>query len=90
MAKNHVRRDSFVIAIRKQIPALEAFVVENDLLSLDPEKPLVVRETPEYMRGFAGASISAPGPYDAAAETYYNVTPLDHYSEETLDRLVAS
>jgi uncharacterized protein (DUF885 family) len=85
VAKNHVHRDSFVIAIRKQIPALEAFVVENDVLSLDPEKPLVVRETPEYMRGFAGASISAPGPYDAAAETYYNVTPLDHYSEEAAE-----
>ncbi|MFB1023598.1 MAG: DUF885 domain-containing protein, partial [Vicingaceae bacterium] len=49
--------------------------------TLDSKKPLVVRETPEYMRGFAGASISAPGPYDADAETYYNVTPLDHYTE---------
>lgn len=82
VAKNHVHRDSFVVAIRRQIPALEKFVREKDLLTMDPDKPLVVRETPEYMRGFAGASISAPGPYDKEAETYYNVTPLDHYSEE--------
>jgi len=82
VAKTHVHRDSFITAIRKQIPQLENFVRENDLLTLDPEKPLVVRETPEYMRGFAGASISAPGPYDKNAETYYNVTPLDHYTEE--------
>lgn len=82
VADKHVHRDSFVTAIRQQIPVLEAFVRENDLISLDPNKPLVVRETPEYMRGFAGASISAPGPYDAEAETYYNVTPLDHYTEE--------
>lgn len=82
VAKTHVHRDSFITAIRQQIPQLENFVRENDLLTLDPEKPLVVRETPEYMRGFAGASISAPGPYDKNAETYYNVTPLDHYSEE--------
>jgi uncharacterized protein (DUF885 family) len=34
------------------------------------------------MRGVAGASISAPGPYDKDAETYYNVTPLDHYTKE--------
>lgn len=81
-AQNHVHRDSFVTAIRQQIPALEKFVREKNLLTLDPNKPLVVRETPEYMRGFAGASISAPGPYDADAETYYNVTPLDHYTEE--------
>ena len=81
-ANNHVHRDSFVTSIRQQIPTLEKFVIENDLITLDPDKPLVVRETPEYMRGFAGASISAPGPYDAGAETYYNVTPLDHYTEE--------
>ena len=33
-------------------------------------------------RGFAGASISAPGPYDKKANTYYNVTPLDNMSDE--------
>tara|TARA_B110000503_G_C7162248_1_gene420170 strand:+ start:41 stop:1828 length:1788 start_codon:yes stop_codon:yes gene_type:complete len=82
VAKTHVHRDSFVAAIRQQIPELVAFVNENDLITLDPKKPLVVRETPEYMRGFAGASISAPGPYDAEAETYYNVTPLDHYTAD--------
>lgn len=78
----HTERDSFITEIRKQIPELEKFVMDNDLLTLDPSKPLEVRETPEYMRGFAGASISAPGPYDKDASTYYNVTPLDHYSEE--------
>jgi uncharacterized protein (DUF885 family) len=81
VAKTHVHRDSFVTSIRKQIPELVAFVNDNELITLDSKKPLVVRETPEYMRGFAGASISAPGPYDADAETYYNVTPLDHYTE---------
>ncbi len=78
----HTERYSFITEIRKQIPELEKFVMDNGLLTLDPTKPLEVRETPEYMRGFAGASISAPGPYDKNASTYYNVTPLDHYSEE--------
>lgn len=82
VSKSHVHRDSFITAIRQQIPELEKFVIDHDLLTLDPNKPLVVRETPEYMRGVAGASISAPGPYDQDAETYYNVTPLNHYSEE--------
>lgn len=81
ISKMHVHRDSFVVSIRKQIPELESFVRKHDLLTLDPDKPLIVRETPEYMRGFAGASISAPGPYDAESETFYNVTPLDHYNE---------
>jgi uncharacterized protein (DUF885 family) len=41
-----------------------------------------VRETPEYKRGIAGASIDAPGPYDPSAPTYYNVTPLDDLTPE--------
>ncbi|KGJ89221.1 DUF885 domain-containing protein [Thalassotalea sp. ND16A] len=78
----HVERDKFVDSIRAQIPELEKFVIDNNLLTMDADKPLVVRETPEYQRGFAGASINAPGPYDAKANTYYNVTPLDHYNSE--------
>ena len=70
LSVKHVARDEFVPEIKRQIPDLEAFVREKDLITLDPEKPLVVRETPEYMRGFAGASISAPGPYDKKENTY--------------------
>jgi uncharacterized protein (DUF885 family) len=82
MSKRHTKPDEFVETIRKQIPALEAFVREKDLVDQDPTRPLVVRETPLYMRGFAGASIRAPGPYDPKANTYYNVTPLDTMSAE--------
>ncbi|WP_100912792.1 DUF885 domain-containing protein [Pseudoalteromonas spongiae] len=82
LAVKHVKRENFVEEIKKQIPELEAFIKEKDLITLDPEKPLVVRETPDYMRGFAGASISAPGPYAKKENTYYNVTPLDNMSED--------
>ncbi|PHI35488.1 DUF885 domain-containing protein [Pseudoalteromonas sp. GCY] len=82
LSVKHVKRENFVSEIKAQIPELEKFVMEKDLITLDPEKPLVVRETPEYMRGFAGASISAPGPYDKRENTYYNVSPLDSMSDE--------
>ena len=73
----HAPRDGFVDAVKRQIPTLVAFVNEHQLLTQDPSKPLVVRETPLYMRGSgAGASVSAPGPYDKSANTYYNVEPL--------------
>jgi len=73
----HAPRDGFVDAVKRQIPTLVAFVNEHQLLTQDPSKPLVVRETPLYMRGSgAGASVSAPGPYDKGADTYYNVEPL--------------
>ncbi len=77
LTRNHTTPDSFVVAVREQIPRLTAFVTEKNLLTQDPSKPLVVRETPLYMRGGgAGASISAPGPYDKDADTYYNVSPI--------------
>jgi uncharacterized protein (DUF885 family) len=72
----HTTASKFQSEIEKQIPELTAFVKEKDLLYIDPSKPLVVRKEPEYMAGVAGASISAPGPYDKNANTYYNVGSL--------------
>ncbi|WP_196141016.1 DUF885 domain-containing protein [Aliikangiella sp. G2MR2-5] len=82
LSAKHVSREKFVDEVRRQMPIIEKFIIEKDLLDMDPTRPLVIRETPEYMRGVAGASVSAPGPYDATANTYYNVTPLDHYNDE--------
>ncbi|NNM15894.1 MAG: DUF885 domain-containing protein, partial [Bacteroidia bacterium] len=78
----HVHRDSFQTAIEKQIPELVNFINEKDLLTQDPDKPLVVRRMPAYQAGIAGANIQSPGPYDAKANTYYNVSPLSNYTDE--------
>lgn len=85
ISENHVERDSFFIEINRQIKELAAFVDEKDLLTQDPSKPLQVRETPEYMRGVAGASVSAPGPFEEGGTTFYIVTPLDNYTEEQVE-----
>jgi uncharacterized protein (DUF885 family) len=85
LSSKHVKRENFVAEVRKQIPQLIQFVNDKQLVTLDPNKPLIVRETPEYMRGFAGASISAPGPYDQDGNTYYNVSPLDDMSDESAE-----
>ena len=82
LSANHVPRDQFFAEIRRQIPQLQQWVTSKDLLTLDPNKPLEVRETPMYQRGVAGASIEAPGPYRPQDRTYYNVTPLDGLSAE--------
>ena len=82
LSLEHCHRDSFQSTIEAQIPELTAFVKEHDLLYLDPEKPLVVRKEPAYMAGVAGASISAPGPYDKYGDTYYNVGTLENYTDE--------
>ncbi|KUG07536.1 DUF885 domain-containing protein [Solirubrum puertoriconensis] len=79
----HTTQQGFVDAVKQQIPQLVKFVDEHKLLTQDPSKPLVVRETPLYMRGSgAGASVSAPGPYDKGADTYYNVEPIVDWKPE--------
>lgn len=76
----HTTPDKFQSEIEKQIPELTAYVKTKDLLYIDPSKPLVVRKEPDYMAGVAGASISAPGPYDKNGNTYYNVGSLSGWS----------
>lgn len=78
----HVKPEEFQSEIEKQIPALVEFIKEKDLIYIDPSKPLVVRKEPDYMAGVAGASISAPGPYDKNGNTYYNVGSLNGWDKE--------
>ncbi|HEY0065237.1 MAG TPA: DUF885 domain-containing protein [Telluria sp.] len=82
LSANHVAPENFFPEIRRQIPVLQDWVIKNNLLTLDPKKPLVVRETPMYQRGVAGASIDAPGPYRPQDRTWYNVTPMDGMTAE--------
>lgn len=78
----HAQPEAFQSAIEKQIPMLVEFIKKEDLIYIDPSKPLVVRKEPDYMAGVAGASISAPGPYDKNANTYYNVGSLSGWTKE--------
>ena len=77
LSDEHVAPADLVREVERQLPELTQWVNDHHLLELDPSKPLIVRETPPHKRGIAGAGIDAPGPYDASAPTYYNVTPLD-------------
>ncbi|MFH7001436.1 DUF885 domain-containing protein [Flavobacterium bizetiae] len=81
----HTTPEKFQSEIEKQIPELTAYVKAKDLLYIDPSKPLVVRKEPAYMAGVAGASISAPGPYDKNANTYYNVGSLAGWTPENAE-----
>ncbi len=86
LSLNHVKPEEFLSAIEKQIPDLVNFINEKKLIYIDPAKPLKVRKTPGYMEGGgAGASISAPGPFDKDANTYYNVSPLTGYTPEAAE-----
>lgn len=82
LSVKHTTQDSFQLAIERQIPELVDFVNAKKLIYLDPSKPLVVRKEPDYMGGVAGASISAPGPYDKNGNTYYNVGNIRNWDKE--------
>ncbi|NBA88420.1 DUF885 family protein [Emticicia sp. CRIBPO] len=82
LSVKHVRPEEFQTAIEKQIPELVKFIKDKNLVYLDESKPLVVRKEPAYMGGVAGASISAPGPYDKKGNTYYNVGSLAGWTPE--------
>lgn len=79
---NHVKQDSFQMAIEHQLPVLIDFIKKKQLIYIDPSKPLVVRKEPGYMAGVASVSVSSPGPYDKNANTYYNVGSLENWSKE--------
>ena len=82
LSEKHGKAKDFIKSIREQLSELTRFVKKKDLLTLNPEKPLEVRQTPLYQRGVAGAGIDPPGPFDVNRKTYYNVTPLDTLSPE--------
>lgn len=82
LSVHHVKPENFQAEIEQQIPQLEKFVNDHKLIYLDPKKPLVVRREPDYMAGVAGASISAPGPYDKNGNTYYNVGSLSGWAPQ--------
>lgn len=82
ISERHVKPDSFQAAIEAQLPVLVDFIKQKDLIYIDPSKPLVVRKEPAYMAGVAGASISAPGPYDKNGNTYYNVGSLAGWDKQ--------
>ncbi len=62
LADDHVPPAQLLPEIERQIPELERWVRDHNLIELDPTKPLIVRETPPHKRGIAGASIDSPGP----------------------------
>lgn len=76
LSSNHIARADLFAEVRRQIPHLHEWVLQHDLIGIDPGKPLIVRETPQYQRGVAAAGIEAPGPLRPQGQTYYNVDPL--------------
>ncbi len=81
----HPDRDHLMDTIRDIIPDLERFVLRQGLLTQDLTELLVIRETPEYERGVAVASLESPGPLEKNLKSFYNVMPVP--AEWTADQV---
>lgn len=85
LSAHHVAAKDLYSEIRRQLPVLQNWIREHDLVELDATKPLVVRATPVYQRGVTVASIEAPGIFRPHDKTYYNVTPLDGQTPQQIE-----
>ncbi len=82
--------DQWLSRIREQLNTLRSFIIQQNLIELEGLPPLRVRVTPEYMRGSgAGASVTAPGPFQQDKVIYYNVDPVNEMPPDHRDSFLA-
>ena len=78
-----------VVAARRQLTELKAFMVEQDLVSVPGTEEALVEESPPYARSNF-AFINIPGPYEKnQPSTYYISPPNPEWSEEVQRAYVA-
>ncbi|MCT2398893.1 DUF885 domain-containing protein [Novosphingobium mangrovi (ex Huang et al. 2023)] len=65
-----------VLAARKQIPELTAFVKEHDLVTIPGTEKALVEESPPYNRQNS-AYIDPPGPFEKGIPSIYYISPPD-------------
>lgn len=73
LAADHPSRDGVFTAAKKDVESLEAFLTAHPVVPLPQPNTLGVVPTPDFLAGFAGASLSAPGPFTPLAESYFYI-----------------
>ncbi|HYA10343.1 MAG TPA: DUF885 domain-containing protein [Thermoplasmata archaeon] len=78
LADDHPRPDEVLSTAREYVDETRAFVAAKDLATIPEPAVCRVEETPPYARAWTTASMSPPGPFDAAAaQGIYFVTLVD-------------
>jgi uncharacterized protein (DUF885 family) len=68
--------DGPVASARRQLPALRAFLIEKDLVSIPGTEEALVEESPPFNRQNS-AYIDIPGPYEEGLPSVYYISPPD-------------
>ncbi len=78
LQKEHPAREALIQAFGDQLAGLQKFCDQHHIITTPPGKPLILKETPPFMRATSFASMDAPGPFETnAAEAFFNVTLPD-------------
>ena len=75
IAAEHPPRDERVEFCRAELARIEEFCRERELLGL-ADDPLEIRWTPPFLRAYAGAMLSSPGPLDTGLQAIFSITPI--------------
>jgi uncharacterized protein (DUF885 family) len=77
-----------VAEARRQLPALRAYILEHDLVTIPSEEQALVEQAPPYnAQNFA--YIVTPGPYEKNLPAVFYIAPPDpHWSREEQERYI--
>ncbi len=92
----HQPPDRVLEFCREELGRIESFCRDRDLIGL-PDEPLDIRWTPVFLRAYAGAMLSSPGPLDRGQKAFFAITPIpedwtaeqaESYLREDNDRML--
>lgn len=73
LANDHPKRDAIFATAKADVEASEAFLATHPVVTMPQPETLHVVPTPDFMAGFAGASLDPAGPFTPLAESYYYI-----------------
>lgn len=73
LAVDHPKRDGVFATAKADVASLEAFLTAHAVVPLPVPNTLHVTPTPDFLAGFAGASLDPPGPFTPLAESYFYI-----------------
>lgn len=75
IGEDHSGPDELLQVARDALVRIEAFCREQGVIGLADE-PFEIDWTPVFLRGWAQAMLTSPGPFDVGQKAYFHITPI--------------
>ena len=75
VGEDHSGPDELLQVARDALVRIEAFCRDRNVIGLADE-PLLIEWTPLFLRGWAQAMLTSPGPFDVGQKAYFHITPV--------------